>query len=89
MDPFVKKLISNRFYNIGNRYLPGDISPFAPLKRIGANIYLQCDAQKNLTVHRFYPVRPLTMCETKEEYQKQIDEAYSILNKNIELATKK
>lgn len=89
MDPFVKKLVSNRFYNIGNRYLPGDISPFAPLKRIGANVYLHCDAQKNLTVHRFYPVRPLTMCETEEEYQKQIDEAYSILNKNIELATKK
>ena len=89
MDPFIKKLVSNRFYNIGNRYLPGDLSPYKELLRIGANVYLNCDEQKQFTVHRFYPVRPLQMCQTEEDYEKGIQEAYSILHKNIGLALKK
>jgi len=89
MDPFVKKLVSNRFYNIGNRYLPGDLSPYAQLRRIGANVYLNCDQQKQFTVHRFYPVRSLELCQTEEEYEQGIQEVYNILHKNIELALKK
>jgi len=89
MDPFVKKLVNNRFYNIGNRYLPGDLSPFCEIKRIGANVYLWCDENNVMTVHRFYPVRPLQMRKTKEECEAGVREAYEILHKNIELATKK
>ena len=57
MDPFIEKLVANRFYNIGNRYLPGDLSPFAELKRIGANVYINCNEKKDFSVHRFYPVQ--------------------------------
>lgn len=89
MDRFVKKLVNNRFYNIGNRYLPGDLSPFRELKRIGANVYLQCDENNAMTVHRFYPVRPLEMRKTGEECDAGIREACEILHKNVELATKK
>ena len=89
IDPFVKKLVSNRFYNIGNRYLPGDLSPFKELKRIGANVYICCDQNRNFTVNRFYPTRPLDIKTTEEEYEKGIEQAYEILHKNIELASMK
>ncbi|MBQ2687947.1 MAG: hypothetical protein IJF52_04890 [Clostridia bacterium] len=88
-DPFVEKLVSNRFYNIGNRYLPGDLSPFKELKRIGANVYLKYNEDKKVTIHRFYPTKPLDFCKTENEYNERIEEAYKILHKNIELCSKK
>lgn len=87
MDKFVKKLVTNRFYNIGNRYLPGDLSPFKELKRIGANVYISCDIKKVFSVNRFYPVRPLDIKNTEKDYQNGIEQAYKILHKNIELAS--
>ncbi len=89
MDPFIEKLVSNRFYNIGNRYLPGDLSPFKELKRIGANVYLTCDEKKQFTVTRFYPTRALEKREGDAAYREGIQQAYTILHKNIELAKKK
>ncbi len=88
MDPFVEKLVRNRFYNIGNRYLPGDLSPFSELKRIGANVYIRYTGS-DFSVHRFYPVRPLPECNTEEDYEKSVRKAYEILHKNIELASLK
>lgn len=88
MDRFVEKLVSNRFYNIGNRYLPGDLSPFKELKRIGANVYLSLK-DGSFKVIRFYPNRPLDIKTTQEEYEKGIEKAYTILHKNIELASQK
>lgn len=89
MDPFIEKLAANRFYNIGNRYLPGDYSPFSELKRIGANVYLQCDKNNAFTVHRFYPTAPHAECTTAEEYDAAIEESKNILHKNLELVAKK
>lgn len=89
VDSYVKKLVNNRFYNIGNRYLPGDLSPFAELKRIGANVYLNYSETGEFSVHRFYPTKALEMCKTEEEYEAGIRQAYEILHKNIELITKK
>lgn len=89
IDPFVEKLVSNRFYNIGNRYLPGDYSPFQALKRIGANVYLLCDAAHNTSVHRFYPVKPHPECKTEQECEAALQQAYQILHKNLEMIPKK
>ncbi len=90
MDPFIEKLVSNRFYNIGNRYLPGDLSPFAELKRIGANVYLKyAEDGKVFSVHRFYPTMPHPEVNTDEAYDATVKEVHRILNKNIELAVKK
>ena len=89
IDQFVEKLVANRFYNIGNRYLPGDLSPFKELKRIGANVYLKMAADREFSVNRFYPVRPLDIRTTEEEYEEGIKQAAEILHKNIELASKK
>ncbi len=89
IDPFVHKLVSNKFYNIGNRYLPGDLSPYKELKRIGANVCLICDENNAMSIKRFYPLCEHYECKTKEEYEKGIKEAYRILNKNLELISKK
>ncbi len=87
MDPFVKKLVDNRFYNLSNRYLPGDISPFKELKRIGANVYLKCSDKNEMSVHRFYPTKPLDSCKSEEEYNRRVQEIYEILHKNIQLCS--
>lgn len=89
MDPFIMRLVKNRFYNIGNRYLPGDLSPFAELKRIGANVYIEHNDRREFNVCRFFPSRPLEMCKSEEECKKRIRKAYEILHKNIELISKK
>lgn len=89
MDPFIEKLVSNRFYNIGNRYLPGNLSPFKELRRLGANLYLQCDSNRKFSVHRFYPTAPHAECKTDAEYEAAVQQAYEILHKNLELASEK
>lgn len=89
MDPFIKRLVKNRFYNIGNRYLPGDMSPFSELKRIGANVYIEYNLKSGFSIHRFYPTKPLEKCSSDEECKKRVQEAYEILHKNLELISKK
>ncbi len=90
MDPFIEKLVTNKFYNIGNRYLPGDLSPYPELKRIGANVYIKYkNEEQKFSVHRFYPTMPHPEFKTDEEYLEGIKKAHYILNKNIELASKK
>ena len=39
-DPDVELLFSKKFYTIGTRYMPGNITPYKELKRLGANTYL-------------------------------------------------
>ncbi len=87
-DPFVQKLVTNRFYKIGNRYLPGDISPFPQLKRIGANVYLQI-ADGAFSVHRFFPTQPHPEYTAQQDYDKAIQKAYEILHNGIELVSQK
>lgn len=89
MDAFVEKLAANRFYNIGNRYLPGDYSPYSELKRIGANVYLRWKIDFGFSVHRFYPTAPHAVNSTEEEYNTAISKAKDILHKNLELVTQK
>lgn len=88
MDPFVRKLVTNRFYNIGNRYLPGDLSPYAPLMRMGANVTLHWDGD-GFSVRRFFPNAPHPEITTEEEYQRAIEESARILSNGIRLASEK
>lgn len=87
MDPFVKKLVNNRFYNIGNRYLPGDLSPFEELKRIGANVYLEVDGKNCFSIHRFFPRKALDTCSSDEIYEERLSRAYEILHKSLEITS--
>lgn len=87
MDPFVKKLVGTRSYNIGNRHLPGNISPFKELKRLGGNTYLRFTDK--FKIFRFYPIRPHKEMSDSDQVDHAISKAVDILSKNIELTTKK
>ncbi len=87
MDEFVRRLVNSRCYNIGNRHLPGDLTPYNEVKRLGPNTYLKYE--NGFDVIRFYPTRPHAEIKTQEEFDNGIKNIYEILHKNIELATKK
>lgn len=87
MDPFVAKLVKSYCYNIGNRHLPGNITPFTELKRLGGNTYMEySDAFK---IKRFYPVGPHDEISNKAQFDKEIEKIVDIMYRNIELVTKK
>ena len=89
MDPFIHELTTNRFFNIGNRYLPGDLAPFKEFKRLGANVYLTRNNDHQYQITRFYPTAPHPECKTEEDYRKIIEKSFEILHKGIELAGRK
>lgn len=89
MDAFVKELVSYKWYNrVMGPYLPGDLTPFAGVKRIVPNIsYTYGDGEvKHI---RFYPRKDLSVCKTEEEYGKTIKEAADILKNNMRLISQK
>lgn len=88
MDPFVWKLVSNRFYNIGNRYLPGDLSPYPQLKRMGANVTLRW-TEEGFEIKRFFPLCAHPVIDTEEAYRAAIEESARILQNGIRLAAQK
>ena len=65
MDPMVEKLIRSKCYNIGNRHLPGNMTPYKEIKRLGGNTYLQ--AAEEFQIKRFYPLAPHPEFKTEEE----------------------
>ena len=89
MDPKVKKLVSTRFYHIGNRFLPGDLSPYKELKRLAPNHYLVFGDHTGETIGRFYPQGPHKVCHNKAEYEEIVQKTAEIIHKNIELCLKK
>ncbi len=88
-DEFVDKLVNNKYYNIGNRYLPGNLSPFKALRRLGANVYLEIKEEREFVIKRFFPTEPLKMLKTEEEYNEAIKKSFNILNNGIKLAAEK
>lgn len=56
MDPMVEKLVQSKCYNIGNRHLPGNKTPYKEIKRLGGNTYLLVD--DGFEIRRFYPTTP-------------------------------
>ena len=70
INPKVEKLVSSKCYNIGNRHLPGNITPYDELKRLGANTYADYDGQ--FEIKRFYPTKPHLEFVTDEEKAENI-----------------
>ena len=87
MDPNVEKLVRSKCYNIGNRHLPGNLSPFKEVKRLGANTFVRYD--KDFSIVRFYPTAPHPEFKTEEEIQKGIQKVAELLHNGIECCTKK
>ena len=85
-DPDVELLFSKKFYTIGTRYMPGNLTPYIELKRLGANTYL--DYSGNFKIVRFYPTRVIKEIKEKD-FSKYIEEISRLLHNNIELCTRK
>ena len=87
MDPMVEKLVTSKCYNIGNRHLPGNITPYRELKRLGANTYLHFDGE--FSIKRFFPTEPHPEFNTEDEIQKGVARVAELLHNGIECCTKK
>lgn len=87
MDPMVEKLIQTKCYNIGNRHLPGNLTPYSELKRLGANTCL-CYTD-DFKIQRFYPVMPHPEFDTEEKQKQAVEEIGRLIHNGIECCTKK
>lgn len=88
IDEYVKKLVKTKCYNIGNRYLPGNITSYKELKRLGPNTYLEYKSNK-FKINRFYPMKPHDEIKGEEDFNNKIENIIDIMHKNCLLATKK
>lgn len=52
-DAMVQHLLSSASYRRGSKYLPGDLTPFSELRRLGPNTYVSFDGV--FSIKRFYP----------------------------------
>ena len=86
-DPMVERLVTSRCYNIGNRHLPGNLTPYGAVKRVGANTYL--DYSGEFSIQRFFPIRPHPVYQTEEEKTAAIHRVGDLLHSGIECCTKK
>lgn len=91
MSDLAKELIAYKWYGrVMGPYLPADMSQFAEVKRVDPNIeYVFSAKKRNLTHHRFYPLKELPEITDEKEYNEVITQAAEILHKGAELVTKK
>ena len=87
MDKMVEKLVQSKCYNIGNRHLPGNMTPYKELKRLGANTYLKFDG--DFKINRFYPLAPHPEYTTVEEKEKAIKRIGELIHNGIDCASNK
>lgn len=86
-DKTVEKLVTSKCYNIGNRHLPGDLTPYNEIKRIGGNTYLEYNG--DFSVKRFYPTKPHPEFITDSEKENGIHKIGRLIHNGIECCTKK
>lgn len=90
VDPQAAKLLDSRGYHYGSGFMPGNLTTFRELKRLGCNTLLRYK-DGNFRIERFFP-RPETPnveLKTEEERVAQTEEMHRILSKSITLLLKK
>jgi hypothetical protein len=86
IDPFVRQLTDKWFFRFGQQFLPGNLTPYRELKRLGPNTYL--DFSDRYQVYRFYPTGPHREL-TPDEYDGILKLIRELMGRNIELCTHK
>lgn len=91
MDVFVRRLISYKWYGrVMGPYLPGDMTPFADVKRVVPSIlYCYDSSGRSLSHMRYWPIKEVQTATDPEEYQRVIEDAAEILKNNMSLVAKK
>ena len=87
-DSDIHRLLQTKGYFRGSGYLPGNLSPYRELKRLGCNTALQY-SKGVFQLERIYPLLPRVEFKTEEEKAAAIEEMYDIFSSNIALAMKK
>ncbi|MBE6984537.1 MAG: hypothetical protein E7434_02770 [Ruminococcaceae bacterium] len=88
MDPFVKELISYKWYKrLLGPYLPADLTPFSEVKRIVPSIAYHFDGA--VSHKRYWPRKEVKTATAPKDYQRVIESAADILRRNMELISKK
>ncbi len=86
VDPKLDSLIQKWFFSIGGRYLPGDLSPYKNIKRLGPNTFVRFNTE--LELERFYPIKNHPEIEP-EQYEHTIEKISKLIHNNIKLCTYK
>ena len=88
MNANVEKLVQSKCYNIGNRHLPGNLTPYDELKRLGANTYVDY-SDSRFVIRRFYPVVNHPEFVTEKEKNDNVKRIGDLIHNGIECCTKK
>lgn len=89
-DPYVAKLVNNRFYRYFGTWLPGDCSPYRELKRLQSNhAGSYCMAARQISLKRYYPTQAIPQTATEEEYDQLIRELGDTMSRSMELIARK
>lgn len=83
----VEKLIKSKCYNIGNRHLPGNVTPYDEIKRLGANTYVSYETE--FEIKRFYPIAAHPEFNSDEEKNDGIKRIGDLIHNGIECCAKK
>lgn len=87
-DEYVEKLENYRWYHLYGEGLPGDISHYHELKKLICNNFAAY-RDGHFTTERFYPLCPLKMCETEEDYRQTVQKIARVMKNSVELSAKK
>ncbi len=87
-DPYIKELISYRWYGLFGKMLPGDLSSYKEIKHIIPNF--QITLRKGIIEKfRFWPVEPINTEVMEDAYHKKIEECASILHNSMDMIRQK
>lgn len=88
MDSFVKELIAYKWYGrVMGPYLPGDLTPFAQVKRIVPSISYQYNG--TVSHYRYWPLKEQKTAVDQKDYDQVIKDAADILHNNMILVARK
>lgn len=86
---YVEELLRYRFYKLYGSFLPGDITPYAELKRLVPNTIVQIGAESGARIERFFPLSPNEEITNETEYEAQLHQIAGILKKTLSLVAQK
>ena len=88
MDREVQRLLGSRGYFRGSGFLPGNLSPYKELKRLGANTIVRYRSG-DFKIERFFPRQELKCLRTEEDKLQALQQMHRLLSSTIELTSRK
>lgn len=88
MAPWIRKLVNAREYKVGIRFLPGNVSPFPGVRRLGPNTVLAW-REAGFSVQRFYPLNRFACAVNDEEQSELVKRIAEILRASLEITAAK